>query len=248
MFDVKTFNVAQFDSILSKGLSQGLGHRHTGEMCIEAAICTVLDLPHGDDPGCVAKSVRSFKISLNDRNWSSPQARAQGLRDLGLAQLGSLGVVSDVEFVFLVAKKTIQRILPPLFRSFHRAEFDLVAERCEKEGTKEAAYAANAAYMAAYAASAATNAAYMAAYAASAATNAAAYAASAATNAATNAAANAAYMAVNAAAHAAAHAAAKAVNAAATPTPDFYLLLSASIALETLRELNSPGIALLENV
>jgi hypothetical protein len=58
-FDVATFNVAKFDEILARGLSMGMGRRG-GSMCIEAAICCVLDLPHGDDPGCVAAAVRGF--------------------------------------------------------------------------------------------------------------------------------------------------------------------------------------------
>src|SRR6266702_1211962 len=70
-FDVSTFNVKEFDRILSCGLSNGLGIRGS-QVCIEAAICQVLGLPHGDDPGCVADSVRRFKIALNDASWSSP--------------------------------------------------------------------------------------------------------------------------------------------------------------------------------
>ena len=65
MFDIKTFDVEKFDSILACGLSHGLGKRG-GQVCIEAAICQTLGLPHGDDPQCVSESVRTFKISLND--------------------------------------------------------------------------------------------------------------------------------------------------------------------------------------
>jgi len=85
--DFKKF-VPKFDEILSRGLSHGLGKRD-GMMCIEAAVCAALDLPHGDDPQCVAAAVRSFKIALNDSNWSSPEARAKGMRNLGIAQVGS---------------------------------------------------------------------------------------------------------------------------------------------------------------
>ena len=69
-FDIATFDVAQYHALLDRGLSQGMGHRD-GQMCIEAAICTVLGLPHGDDPQCVSFAVRSFKVSLNDCPWSS---------------------------------------------------------------------------------------------------------------------------------------------------------------------------------
>jgi hypothetical protein len=107
---------------------------------------------------------------------------------------------------------------------------------CEQEGTKEAAqalrnaaYAAYAAY-AADAADAAASAASDAAYAA--------YAASAASDAAASAASDAAYAA---AAYAASDAAQRIKNA----DPDKYLFLEASLALEVLRELKSPGCALL---
>ena len=177
-FDVTKFNVEEYGRILAAGLSKGLGERGK-QVCIEAAICQVLGLEHGDDPGCVAESVRSFKIRLNDSSWSSPEARAKGLHDLGLAQLGSKGVVSNVEFSERVAVLTIKKLLPRLFReTFPNNKKCLdAAARCEAEGTANAANAANAAY----------------------------------------------------------------VGAA-----DLYLTMSAMLALEVLRELKSPGIALLK--
>ena len=135
-FDVQIFDVAKYDRILAKGLSQGLGKRES-TMCIEAAICAVLGLPHGDDPGCVIKSARRFKIELNDSSmWSSPKARSQGLRDLGLAQLGSLGVVDDREFQTKLAEKVIRVLLPTLFRDIFKDKPDclVAAQRCEDEG------------------------------------------------------------------------------------------------------------------
>ena len=158
----------KYHAILDRGLSSGLGNRN-GQMCIEAAVCSALGLNHSDDPQCVAKSVRSFKINLNDSKWSSPTARAAGLRRLGVAQLGSKGIVDDLEFAKRIAKKTIQKLLPPLFREiFHDSECISAALRCEQEGTNYAAsYAGNAAN---YAASYAVNAAsYAASYAANAA-------------------------------------------------------------------------------
>ena len=86
--------IPKFDAVLERGLCKGVGVRD-GQMCIEAAICYALDLPHGDKPNCVAESVRRFKIKLNDAHWSSPQARARGLRDLGIAQIGSKEVIED---------------------------------------------------------------------------------------------------------------------------------------------------------
>src|SRR5687768_3819954 len=106
---------ADLDAILARGLCYGVGRRD-GQMCIEAALCAVLDLPHDDDPQCVAERVRGYKIRLNDSNWSSPQARAAGLRDLGIAQLGSEGIVDNQQFRERLALLTIQKLVPPLFK------------------------------------------------------------------------------------------------------------------------------------
>ena len=227
-FDAKKFDVKKFDEILARGLSNGLGVQGS-QVCIEAAICETLGLPHGDDPGCVGAAVRAFKISLNDSRWSSPKARAEGMRDLGLAQLGSKDSVNDVEFVKRLSEKLIRVLVPKLFRQIFPENGVCLAavDRCEKEGTLDAAASAAeqaSAANAAYAANAAAYAANAAAYAAS-----AAYAAKAAAYAAN---------AANAAASAAS--AAYAANAA-----DEYLKLAAEIALETLREMESPGVVLI---
>ena len=182
---ITTELVGKIDSILARGLCSGVGSRD-GQMCIEAAICCALNLPHGDDPKCVAESVRSFKIHLNDCEWSSPEARAKGLRNIGIAQLGSNGVVDDVKFATILAEKVIRRVIPKLFRDHFKDEAMLAAaDRCEAEGTSDAARAARAASDAAraasdaasYAARAASDAARAASYAARAA-RAASYAAS----------------------------------------------------------------------
>jgi hypothetical protein len=193
VFELDKFDVAEFDRILSKGLSKGLGDRDS-RVCIEAAICQVIGLPHSDDPGCVADSVRAFKIRLNDSTWSSPKARADGLRDLGLAQLGSKGVVHDQVFAKRMATETIRVLVPKLFRqvlSNDKACME-AADKCENEPTEDSAARA----------------------------------------------ARAAWVRETAAAEA----------AAAEPTchNDEYLKLSASIALGILKELKSPGVALLK--
>lgn len=168
MFDLSKFDRKKYDEFLDRGLSQGQGSPN-GQMCIEAAICQTMGLPHGDDPGCVSAAVRSFKINLNDSPWSSPAARAKGLYDLGIAQLGSLGVVDDAEFSKRMAEKTIRFVIPKLFRQLFtgNAKLEEAAIRGEQDGTEAAA------------------------------------------------------------------------------TPDSFLILSAQLALETLRELNSPGVELL---
>ncbi len=159
-FDVHKFDVQLFDKILARGLSKGVGRRDH-QVCIEAAICQALNLPHGDDPGCVASSVRLFKICLNDSRWSSPQARATGLRDLGLAQLGSKGVIDDKVFTTRIAEETIRVLIPTLFREIfpNNAKCLDAAYRCEKEGTNAAAAAAASAASSVYAAATADAAA-----------------------------------------------------------------------------------------
>ena len=216
-FDVTTFAVDKFDAILARGLSNGLG-KQDGQMCIEAAICNVLGLPHSDDPGCVAAAVRSFKIGLNDKAWSSPVARAEGLRDLGLAQLGSLGTVDDKQFVKLLAGKLIRVLVPTLVRDLYPGKYTALCDACERDGTRESALALKDALRShAYAAAAAADADAADATYASAAADAAA-----------------------------AHAAAAADASAAAAARDKYLRLAAKLALEVLVELKSPGVALLE--
>jgi hypothetical protein len=157
-------------TVVDAGLSSGMGKPVPGAMCVEAAVCYALGLPHGDEPPCVSPAVRSFKIRLNDAAWSSSAARAAGLRALAVAQLGSAGAVDDIAFASRVAELTIRRVLPPLLRA---KGFAAEAKRCEDEGSKEAAYAADAAATAAnaavayvaYAADAAAAAAAGAAYA-----------------------------------------------------------------------------------
>lgn len=211
-FNVNKFDVAKFDSILARGLSHGMG-KAGQQVCIEAAICETLGLVHSDDPKCVAASVRIFKITLNDSDWSSPEARAKGLRDLGLAQLGSLNVVDDAAFVSLLSKKIIGKLLPRLFRTVFpdNALCLNAADYCEREQTEEAAARAAEAAEAARAAGA-----------------------------------RAAAETMWAAARAAEAARQAARGAEPVVKTDNYLILAADLALETLRELNSPGIALLE--
>jgi hypothetical protein len=175
--------------VVDAGLTEGLGNPVPGEMCVEAAICYALGLPHGDDPECVAECVRRYKIRLNDAKWSSNEARAKGMRRAAIAQLGSEGI-DQRKWAEYVAEQTIRRIVPEALcataskhkNKVHAKRLIAAAARCEQEGSKESAIAARdadaAAAGAAYAAYAADAAAY-AAYAADAA-DADAYAAAAA--------------------------------------------------------------------
>lgn len=75
--------------VVDKGLTNGKGDPKPGKMCVEAAVCYALGLPHSDEPPCVGQSVRNMKIELNDQAWESNKSRAQGLREVAIAQLGS---------------------------------------------------------------------------------------------------------------------------------------------------------------
>jgi hypothetical protein len=131
-------------SVVDKGLCKGLGSPKEGEMCIEAAVNYAMGLPHGDNPPCVGKAVRSLKISLNDRNWSSNTARAAGMRRLSIAQLGTAGQIDDREFIKALAQMTTQKIVPRAFRTAARVSGKIMkvlleewAATIEKEPTIE---------------------------------------------------------------------------------------------------------------
>ena len=152
--------------VVDAGLSKGLGTPAPGRMCVEAAVCYAMGLPHGDEPSCVAPVLCSLKIALNDKPWSSPQARASGLRRLAIAQLGSAGCLDEREFIRHVADYTIRTTVPRAMRvaagviknANYRAAMIAAAGKCESGGAREsvaaAAYAAASASYA-YAASAA---------------------------------------------------------------------------------------------
>ncbi|HSW84259.1 MAG TPA: hypothetical protein VLH12_12325 [Usitatibacter sp.] len=157
------------------GLCSGVGKPVPGQMCVEAAVCYALGLPHGDDPSCVSRALRSFKIKLNDADWSSNETRANGLRRLALIQLGSAGHLDAPEFAKRIADLALRKAIPAALRSAasiqkdseHREALLRHANICERDGTRKAALGAKkAAYAAAHAAAAyAAAAADAAAYA-----------------------------------------------------------------------------------
>jgi hypothetical protein len=178
LFKITKPLVTKLLSVVDAGLCSGKGRPEPGFMCIEAAVCYALDLPHSDDPPCVSPAVRAVKIALNDSAWSSKAARAKGMRKLAVAQLGTKGVINDVEFARALAEETIRlmvpralRIVAPLIPS-HSDKLEAAAVRCETDGNYDAAR--DAAIAASYASAA------MAARAARDAASAASYAASAA--------------------------------------------------------------------
>jgi len=155
--------------LLSHGLVKGMGVQEPGKMCIEAAVCCALGLPHSDDPACVSRAVRSFKITLNDANWSGNIARAKGLQRMAVAQLGSDGIDESL-FVKELALSCVRKIVPIALRAAarlqnteHCEKLNAEALKCEAatvDNMKDAAYsAARAAGAAAYSAADAADAA-----------------------------------------------------------------------------------------
>jgi len=236
--------IKQADEILSRGMCSGLGEAG-GQMCIEAAASVLAGEPFSDEPTCVSFAVRAYGVSINDAPWSSPAARASGLRSLLLAQLGSDGI-DGVEFAHRLAELTVRELLPRLLREVIPGDRAVIeaATRCEREGTSEAARAAAEASAATYRAAASYAAAAAAAYRVAAAANAAYYAAEAASYAAINASFAAEDAARAAAAAEDAARAAAAANAAAYA--DSYRRQSVELAVRVLQEMDAPGCQLLE--
>jgi hypothetical protein len=114
--------------VVDAGLCQGVGKPNPGEMCVEAAVCYALGEPHGDNPSCVGAAVRAYKIVLNDANWSSNAARSEGLREIAIAQLGSVDI-DQVKFSEYVALEIIRQVLPSALRG---VGLNVDAEACEK--------------------------------------------------------------------------------------------------------------------
>jgi len=219
--------------IVDAGLVNGVGKPNPGQMCVEAAVCYALGLPHGDDPQCVSRALRALKIRLNDSRWSSPQARGAGLRRLAVAQLGSRDHIDDNEFRKRVVELVIRTSVPTVLRyaaSIHKSPEHMqalrdAANRCEVEGSRQSALDARKVAQEARAAAADSAAAYV--YAAA---YAAAYAAESAA---------AAYVYADAAAYAAADAAAAAY--AAADARDKSLADFAEGVVQILIEMKAPG-------
>lgn len=96
---------------VDKGLSSGLGKPIPGQMCVEAAVCYAMGMPHDDTPNCVGPAVRMLKIQLNDANWSSNGARAKGMRRVAVAQLGS-DQIDQKAFAQEVTLQVTRQLLP----------------------------------------------------------------------------------------------------------------------------------------
>ena len=141
---------------VNAGLCKGVGTPKAGEMCVEAAVCFAMGLPHGDEPPCVSPAIRAVKIALNDSNWSNNAARAKGMVKLAVLQLGTKDNFDDIEFVNRLAEVAISKTVPRVLRIAaslhpdlkHKEALEQAAIKCEKEKTSDAA-----SYAASYAAS-----------------------------------------------------------------------------------------------
>jgi len=244
-------------STIDSGLTSGVGNPVPGQMCVEAAVCYALGLPHGDDPGCVSQALRSLKITLNDAEWSSDAARAKGLRRLGLAQLGSKDALNEIKFAEKVSLLVLNISVADALRLAAKDNSSLLrhAEACAAANNLSAAsdavsYAASAAasYAASYAVSDASAACAAVSYAASdasaasAAVSDAASAASAAASYAVSDAASAARAAARAASAAARAASAAVSYAASDAASDAVLIKFAEGVVQILIEMKAPGV------
>jgi hypothetical protein len=236
-------HITKLSNIIDKGLVRGLGKPVAGECCVEAAVCLALGLPHSDNPPCVSAAIRTYKITLNNSDWSSNAARATGMKRLAIAQLGS-NTIDETIFVKELTRLTIRTIVPIALRAAasihpkaaHKEKLEAAAIDCENSPNANAAIAAR---YAATAARPANAAAYAARYAANAAANAAAYADAYDARYAARYAANAAADAANAAAYAV-------YNSDAAYARDRVLTAMCDIGVEALTLVKSPGIKFLK--
>jgi len=143
------------DSLLSKGLCSGTGDaKEIGHYCIVQAINLAengLTPSKGirtitDEATCVAARVRRFAIRLNDRNWSANEARAEGMRALGHALIGSAGI-DEQAWADQLGRRYIVKALPEILTALSKLKYYApdaeallsAARRCQEEGTRDAA-------------------------------------------------------------------------------------------------------------
>jgi len=213
--------VNSIHSLLDKGVTSGLSKKpKPGNMCVEQVISYALGDKINDEPSCVGYEVRIFVTRLNDRSWSSNSARAEGMRELAIAQLGS-NSLDQKEFLDRFYFAVLTKMLPSMFRYFGEEKWE--KEIKSLEGAKDLKEAMEASYAAVYAASF-VNADDAVRYATLYTTK---------EDYATHYATQAAYSTQ------AAYIASYAANL--TKTGDKYLCMVAHLAVEVLKEMKSPG-------
>ena len=112
-----------------------------GQMCAEEVVCHALEPEVWNDyPPGVSPSVRTLLIGLNDTDWSTNRARADGLLALTVAQLGTAGTIDETEFVERVIQVLTARLIPEMFKDVasvldepHKSQLLQAADSCETE-------------------------------------------------------------------------------------------------------------------
>jgi len=144
--------VDKIHSLLDKGLVSGIGIAVPGNMCIEAVISFALGEPHDGSPSCVGSLIGEFSRTLNDCPWSSHLKRAEGMRDLAIAQLGSDSLVQK-EFKEKMQYLAITKLLPSMFSDYNKEKYSAYIKELEnatelESATKAAVHVAHAAFFA----------------------------------------------------------------------------------------------------
>lgn len=141
--------------VIDRGLCTEEGHESPQEMRLEEAVCCALGEPFSTFsklPTCISSILYQLDIGLNDAQWSSSQVRAQGLRRMVIAQLGTGGILDERLFINKLGKAVIVVLFPKILRSValarggpHKSTLLEAANRCETEGTDTAGECAVAA-------------------------------------------------------------------------------------------------------
>ena len=126
------FQIQELIKVINQGLTRGMGPGRLGpgNLCIEAAVCYTLGLPHSDHPPCVGDAVRKYAILLNDCAWPSKAARAEGMLAFGVAHMGS-NVIDQDEFCKTLRLKIIRSLLPRLLEDAPNDHYK-VSAKCQK--------------------------------------------------------------------------------------------------------------------
>ena len=115
-------------------------HNPDSRACVIEVATVVRKQAWSDDPS--AAKLPDLR-PLNDALWSSDQARTEALIPIVLAlwDWSTWMATQQQRWATKIAERTIREILPPMLRQIG---LDTEADRCEKEGTEEAARAAGA--------------------------------------------------------------------------------------------------------
>lgn len=137
----------QLEEIFARGLVSGIGTEE--QTCLEGAIGLVMHGRLNSNPSCVADPDRTWGIVINFAKWSSPQARAEALLPVALAQIGTAGT-DRARWVELVALGTARRVLPLALAAVglvdHAKKCDMAARRNALHATTTAARLAEISY------------------------------------------------------------------------------------------------------